>query len=107
MMNLYLHLYVFISMLLPTTTHEEVSMTRTTVCLHESILKTAKQIAHDEQRTLGETISELLGIGIHFKKRKVARSGETIRLKTYSMGSPNIPLEDKEAILSAIEKRRR
>ncbi len=80
-------------------------MTRTTICLHESVLKTAKQIAHKEHRTLGETISELMGIGIRFKGRKPVRPQKRFTLKTFSMGTPHVPLEDKEAILSAVEKR--
>jgi hypothetical protein len=62
-------------------------------------------MAHEEHRTLGETVSELLGIGIRIRGKKPERQRKHFTLKTFSMGSPNIPLEDKEAILSAVEKR--
>jgi hypothetical protein len=80
-------------------------MMRTTICLNESLFKQAKKIAHEEHSTLGETISELLSLGIQSKKKHVIPESHEFTLPSFSMGKPLIPLEDKEAIFSALEKR--
>lgn len=79
-------------------------VTRTTISLHESLLDQVRRISQREHVSLGETISELLSWGIRHKEQQRKTKSKPFRLKVYSMGTPTIPLEDKEAIQAAVEK---
>ncbi len=80
-------------------------MTRTTLCLHESVLKQAKKLAHDKHKTLGETITELLSIGLQNVNMESKLKNTPFSLPIYDMGKPLIPLEDKEALSSLFGKK--
>jgi hypothetical protein len=81
-------------------------MTRTTISLHESVLEKVRNIAHQSHTTMGETITELLDLGLRVKKdRNPPRIKSKFRLKSFPMGIPRIPLEDKEAIYSVLDGR--
>ncbi|MDD5674393.1 MAG: hypothetical protein PHC61_09525 [Chitinivibrionales bacterium] len=80
-------------------------MTRTTICLHESVLKRAKRIAHERQITLGETITELLNKGLQQEAHTAVGNRKPFSLPSFSMGTPFVALEDKEALMSVMEKR--
>jgi hypothetical protein len=75
-------------------------MTRTTISLHESVLGKVRQVAHQSNSTLGETITELLNLGLQARTVQIQKRRHTqqFRLKTYAMGAPKISLEDKEAL---------
>jgi hypothetical protein len=81
-------------------------MTRTTISLHESVLKKVRIVARRSNTTLGETITELLNAGL---QSQIARNAKKQRpkfsLKTSPMGVPRIPLEDKDAINSILDGR--
>ncbi len=82
------------------------AMNRTTISLHESVLEKVRDIAHQSHTTMGETITELLNLGIESKaSRHVARSRKKFTLRTHAMGSPRIPLEDKEALNAVLDGR--
>jgi hypothetical protein len=82
-------------------------MTRTTISLHESVLEKVRTVAHESHTTLGEAITELLTLGLQAKTTRQSPQGnEKFRLKTFSMGAPRIPIEDKEAVNSALDGRR-
>jgi hypothetical protein len=81
-------------------------MTRTTISLHESVLEKVRLAAHQSHTTLGETITELLDLGLRTKTaRHPARGKAKFRLKSFSLGIPRIPLEDKDAINAALDRR--
>jgi hypothetical protein len=81
-------------------------MTRTTISLHESVLKKVRIVARRSNTTLGETITELLNAGLQSKISRTATKHKTrFSLKTFSMGTPRIPLEDKEAINTILRRR--
>jgi len=73
-------------------------MTRTTISLHESTLEKVREVSRQEHLSLGETITELLNLGLERKQSLSQPKKIAFRLKTYPMGKPKIPLEDKEAI---------
>ena len=80
-------------------------MNRTTISLEPSLLKTVKKLAQSEGATLGREISDLLAIGIQYKyKRNAAVPKAPFTVKPFAMGSAKIPLEDKEAIRTLLEK---
>jgi hypothetical protein len=82
-------------------------MTRTTISLEPSLLKTVKRLAHDEGATIGREISDLLTIGLRQKQaRKETHRRPSFKLKTFTMGRERIPLEDKEALRIALEKKK-
>ena len=81
-------------------------MTRTTISLHESVLKKVRGIAHQSHITMGEAITELLTLGIESKaSHHATRAKRKFSLKSYSMGSPRIPLEDKDALNAILDGR--
>jgi hypothetical protein len=82
-------------------------MARTTISLHESVLSKVRQVAHQSNSTLGETITELLNLGLHAKtvQMQKLRQPQPFRLKTYAMGAPKISLEDKEALNAILDGR--
>jgi hypothetical protein len=80
-------------------------MTRTTISLHESVLKKVRIAARRSNTTMGETITELLNAGLQSKSRRIAKKRmPKFSLKTFSMGTPRIPLEDKEAIDAILDR---
>jgi hypothetical protein len=82
-------------------------MTRTTISLEPSLLKTVKKLAHDKGATLGREISELLTAGLRCKqerKEKIFRFA--FKLKPFAMGHEKISLEDKEGLRSILEKKK-
>jgi hypothetical protein len=82
-------------------------MTRTTISLHESVLGKVRQVAHQSNSTLGDTITDLLNLGLHVKTAQIQkrRQPQQFRLKTYAMGMPKISLEDKEALNAILDGR--
>jgi hypothetical protein len=82
-------------------------MTRTTISLHESLLNKVRQTAHQSHRTMGETITELLNLGLQENTtRDLKRLKKPhFKLKTFSMGSTKVPLEDKEALNALLDGR--
>ncbi len=85
-------------------TKEAIKMIRTTISLHGNIFKRVKELAHQSSNSLGETISELLSIGLQIKTEKKKQKRKPLLLKTYPLGQPRIALEDKEAITDLINK---
>jgi hypothetical protein len=84
---------------------KEDAMTRTTISLEPSLLKTVKRLAHNEGATLGREISELLSIGLRHKlQRKGSIPKSSFKLKSFSMGREKISLEDKDGLRSFLEK---
>ncbi len=81
-------------------------MTRTTISLHESVFESVRKVAHASHTTLGETITELLTLGLAAKKTLQHQQGQSHKflLKTYSLGVPTIPLEDKDAINTVLDR---
>ena len=82
-------------------------MTRTTISLHESVLGKVRQVAHQSNSTLGETITELLNLGLHAKNNQIQkrRQPQRFQLKTYAMGTPKVSLEDTEALNAILDGR--
>ena len=81
-------------------------MTRTTISLHESVLAKVRTAAHESHSTMGETITELLNIGLRAKSlQRPHRGREKFRLKSFSMGTPRVALEDKEAVNTILDRR--
>ena len=79
-------------------------MVRTTISLHEQVLRQVKEMARREHSSLGEMITELLNIGLKKKSEQKNRKSEPFHLKRFAMGKPLIPVEDKEQISSLINK---
>ncbi|MBN1307545.1 MAG: hypothetical protein JXA18_06490 [Chitinispirillaceae bacterium] len=79
-------------------------MTRTTISLHESTLRKVREVSRHEHIPLGETITELLNLGLELKQSLFRRKKSSFTLKTYSMGQPKVPLEDKEAINDLLDE---
>ena len=80
-------------------------MTRTTISLHETILQKVRSVAHQSHATMGETITELLDLGLKAKTARHASQKKTpFILKTFSMGTPRVPLEDKEALNALLDR---
>lgn len=77
-------------------------MTRTTISLHESVLRKVKRLSHDEHTTMGETITELLNLGLRAKENQMKKNKKKFQLKSFSLGTPRVPLEDKDAIYSLL-----
>ena len=73
-------------------------MTRTTISLHESVFAKVKDLSQKEHATLGETITELLNLGLDSKKVQVKKQKGKFALRTFSLGKTKVPLEDKETI---------
>lgn len=83
-------------------------MTRTTISLHESVLDKVRSVAHQSHMTLGETITELLNLGLQTKKaRHLPQGKKKFHLKSFPMGAPRIPLEDKGALNAVLDGRNR
>lgn len=80
-------------------------MTRTTISLHETTLAKVRDLSRSEQLSLGETITELLNLGIECKKAISQQKNGVFTLKTASMGQPKVPLEDKEAIYHLVNEK--
>jgi len=80
-------------------------MTRTTISLHESVLRKTKKLAHDQHTTLGEAITELLNIGLAQKANSMQYQKKTLSLPSFNMGEPLVPLEDKEALMSVLDRK--
>jgi hypothetical protein len=80
------------------------SMTRTTISLHESTLDKVRELSRQEHISLGEAVTELLNLGLERKQSLFQKKKTAFSLKTYSMGEPKVPLEDKEAINRILDK---
>lgn len=76
-------------------------MIRTTISLHESVLKAVKRMAKDEHRSLGETITELLQLGLRQREKKPSR--ELPALPDFSMGTAFVSLEDKDRLNQVLD----
>jgi len=79
-------------------------MVRTTISLHESILKRVKDLSDREHTTLGKTLSELLCLGLMKKEERLSQPASAFRIREFSMGKPLVPLEDKAVIAEKAEK---
>ena len=79
-------------------------MTRTTISLHESTLIKVKELSRQEHSTLGETITELLNLGLERKKTQLKKAGKKFVLNTFAQGKPKVALEDKEAVYSILDE---
>jgi hypothetical protein len=79
-------------------------MTRTTISLHESVLKKAKKRAYDTHKTLGETITELLSIGLENTNKTPLKEKKRLVLPEFKMGIPRIDITDKDALFRVFEK---
>ncbi len=78
-------------------------MPRTTLNLDASVLREAKRRARDQGKSVGDVISELVGLALAQRHR---RGGHPeFRWQTARMGPAKIDLEDKEAIRQALEDR--
>lgn len=71
-------------------------MIRTTISLQESVLKAVKRLAHKENRSLGETITELLQMGL--RQREKHPHPDPAALPDFSMGAAFVSLEDKDRL---------
>jgi hypothetical protein len=101
-----LHIYEFFAIFIIMAEGGGNVMTRTTISLHESVLKKVRSVAHQSHTTMGETITELLNLGLQAKTgRQTRRAKQGFRLKTFAMGSPRVPLEDKEAVNALLDGR--
>jgi hypothetical protein len=87
-----------------TTVHG--AMTRTTISLHELTLEKVRAVAHQSKATMGETITELLNLGLRAKTAH-HHSGRKrqFRLKSFHMGIPRVSLEDKEGLNRMLDGR--
>jgi hypothetical protein len=80
-------------------------MTRTTISLHESVLAKVRATAHESHSTMGETITELLNIGLRARSlQRQQRGREKFCLKSFSMGTPLVVIEDKEAVNAILDR---
>lgn len=79
-------------------------MTRTTISIHESILNKVRELSLREHTTLGETITELLNLGINKKRIQMKKTRKKFTLNTFALGKTKVPLEDKEAIYSLLDE---
>jgi hypothetical protein len=79
-------------------------MTRTTISLHESILEKVRTVARQSHTILGETITELLNLGLRMKTNRSSQGKKRFQLKSFSMGNPRIPLEDKDAVNAVLDR---
>jgi len=79
-------------------------MMRTTISLHESTFKKVKELSRKMNTTLGDTITELLNIGLNKKREQLKKPKKKLTLKTFSLGKPKVPLEDKEALYALLDK---
>jgi hypothetical protein len=79
-------------------------MTRTTVSLHESTLRKVRELSRREHHTLGQTVSEILDLGLQ-RKDQLRQPRRPFKLPTFHMGAPRVPLEDKEAIAALLERK--
>ncbi len=80
-------------------------MTRTTISLHETTLAKVKELSHNEHISLGETITELLNLGLKLKSSPSRQKRNVFKLQTHPMGPPKIPLEDKDAIHNLLHEK--
>ena len=78
-------------------------MTRTTISLHESTLNKVRELSRQENTTLGETITELLNLGINKKRAQLKKNRKKFTLPAFSLGKTKVPLEDKEAVYSILD----
>jgi hypothetical protein len=78
-------------------------MMRTTISLHESVLEKTRKEAKRNHRSLGETISELLTLGLEKKLRRSKNGRKPFVLGTYAMGFPRVSLEDKDALRAVLD----
>lgn len=79
-------------------------MTRTTISLHESTLIKVKKLSRQEHSSLGETITELLNLGLERKRAQMKKTKNKFVLNTFAMGTPKVSLEDKEAVYSILDE---
>jgi hypothetical protein len=79
-------------------------MIRTTINLQESVLAAVKRIAHQEHRSLGETITELLQLGL--RQRMEHTLPNPVSFPDFSMGVPFVALEDKGRLNQVLDDKR-
>lgn len=75
-------------------------MPRTTLDLDGTVLGELKRVARESGRTIGEVASELLALAL----RRPARDEAKLDWRTRRMRA-HVDLEDKEAVLRALEDR--
>lgn len=80
-------------------------MPRTTINLDSSVLRELKARSESERRSLGDLASELLAASLRSADDARARAARFV-LPSYDMGSPNIDLNDKEALWRALDDER-
>lgn len=79
-------------------------MIRTTISLQESVLKAVKRLAQKDHRSLGETITELLQMGLR-QREKYAPPNSAV-FPDFSMGAPLVSLEDKERLNQLLDDKK-
>jgi hypothetical protein len=79
-------------------------MIRTTISLQESVLKAVKRLAHIDHRSLGETITELLQMGL--RQREKHSLPNPTALPDFSMGAALVSLEDKERLNQILDEKK-
>lgn len=79
-------------------------MIRTTISLQESVLKAVKRLAQRDHRSLGETITELLQMGL--RQRESHSLPNPAALPDFSMGASLVSLEDKERLNQILDEKK-
>ena len=79
-------------------------MIRTTLSMHESTFKALKRLARAEHRTLGETVTEVLNLGLGQKEKQAPAAERPASLPEFSMGKPLVSLEDKERLHQILDE---
>jgi len=79
-------------------------MMRTTISLHESTFNRVKKVAQKQHKSLGETITELLNLGLQKLKEAQSMQKRAFKLPEFSMGMPRIDLEDKDSVYSILDE---
>jgi len=79
-------------------------MTRTTISLHESTLIKVRELSRREHATLGETITELLNLGLDTKNDQMKKTKKKFALPVHALGKTKVPLEDKEALYAILDE---
>jgi hypothetical protein len=77
-------------------------MARTTLDIDASVLRELKRRQKREQKTLGQLVSELLAQALAHEPRPT--DGRPLRWPSQDM-RPKIDLEDKDAVLRALDER--
>lgn len=76
---------------------------RTTLRIDDDLLRELKELAHQQNVSLGELVNRTIRQGLKVSGRQVATRRRPYREQVFSLGEPRVPLDKALALAASLE----